>query len=91
MVRLDGRPAGVPNEHRRPSPPRCVEQRGPQAPEKAEKFKAVMGGPCMILECAISKGVDHCSRCDEFPCDIHYKQEVYSHKLLNIIKGMLGK
>ncbi|MCK4599970.1 DUF3795 domain-containing protein [Candidatus Bipolaricaulota bacterium] len=62
-----------------------------KAPEKLEKFKEAMGHPCMILECAIGKQVDHCTRCDQFPCEVHYKQEIYSHKLLNMIKGMLGK
>jgi len=69
----------------------CVPGTDPSAPEKAAKFKAAMGQPCYILECAIQKGVDHCTRCDEFPCDVHYKQELYSHKLLNILKMMLKK
>jgi len=63
----------------------------PKAPEKLEKFKEAIGHPRMILECAIGKQVDHCTRCDDFPCEVHYKQEIYSHKLLNMIKGMLGK
>ena len=70
---------------------RCVPGTDPKAPEKLEKFKAAMGQPCFILECAIKKNVDHCSRCDEFPCEVHYKQEIYSKKLLDMIKGMLGK
>jgi hypothetical protein len=60
----------------------------PKAPEKAEKFKAATGHPCSVLECAIEKNVDHCSRCDEFPCDVHYQQEIFSKKLLDMIKGM---
>jgi len=63
----------------------------PKAPEKAEKFKAAMGQPCLVLECAIKNKVDHCSRCGEFPCEVHYKQEIYSKKLLDIIKGIVGK
>ena len=69
----------------------CVPGTDPKAPEKLERFKAAMGHPCMILECAIEKQVDHCSRCGDFPCGVHYKQELYSHKLLDIMKGMLGK
>ena len=71
---------------------RCVAGTDPRAPEKLEKFKAAIGHPCFVLECAISKKVDYCFRCDEFPCDIHYnKQQIYSHQLLDMIKGMLGK
>jgi len=55
------------------------------------KFKEAMGHPCMILECAIGKQVNHCTRCYDFPCEVHYKQEIHSHKLLDMIKGMLGK
>jgi len=63
----------------------------PKAPEKAEKFKAVMGQPCLILECAIKNKVDHCTRCGEFPCEVHYQQELYSKKLLDTIKVIEGK
>ncbi len=69
---------------------RCVSGTDPIAPEKLEKFKAAVGHPCLILECAINKKVDHCFRCDEFPCEIHYKQEIFSKKLLDMIKDMLG-
>ncbi len=50
-----------------------------------------MGHPCFILECAVKNRVDHCTRCEQFPCEVHYKQELFSHKLLDMIKGMLGK
>jgi len=70
---------------------RCVPGTDPRAPEKLEKFTAASGHPCAILECAINKNVDHCFRCDEFPCDIHYKQDLYSDKLLDMIKDMLRK
>jgi len=50
-----------------------------------------MGHPCSILECAIKKNVDHCFRCDEFPCEVHYRQEIFSKKLLDMIKGMLAQ
>jgi hypothetical protein len=69
----------------------CVSGIDTRAPEKLEKFKAVMGHPCYILECAIKKKVDHCTRCNEFPCEVHYQQQIYSAKLLDMIKGMLGK
>ena len=70
---------------------RCVAGTDPKAPEKLEKFKAAMEHPCLILECAINNNVDYCFRCAKFPCEIHYQQEVYSHKLLDMIKDMLSK
>ena len=69
----------------------CVAGTNAKAPEKLEKFKATTGHPCLILECAIKNDVDYCSRCDKFPCEVHYQQEIYSKKLLDMIKGMLGK
>jgi len=47
-----------------------------------------MGHPCTVLECAIKNKVDYCLRCEEFPCDVHYRQQIYSNKLLDIVKGM---
>jgi len=70
---------------------RCVPGTDPAAHEKLERFTAAMGHPCAILQCVIDKGVDHCTRCPEFPCNVHYEQEIYSHKLLDMIKGMLGR
>lgn len=70
---------------------RCVPGTDPKAPEKLEKFTAVMGHPCLILDCAIKNEVDHCFRCDKFPCEIHYKQKIFSKELLDMIKDMLGK
>ena len=69
----------------------CVPGTDPKAPEKAEKFKAAMGQPCLILECAIKNKVDHCSRCSDFPCEVHYQQELYSKRLLDTIKFIVGK
>jgi len=69
----------------------CVAGTDPKASEKLEKFKAATGSPCKILECAIKNKVDYCSRCDEFPCQVHYQVEIYSKKLLDYIQGMLGK
>ena len=66
----------------------CVAGTDEKAPEKLEKFKAAMGQPCAVLECAIKNKVDHCLRCKEFPCDVHYRQQIYSTKLLDIVKGM---
>lgn len=70
---------------------RCVPGTDPKAPEKLEKLIAVTGHPCLILECAIKKKIDHCFRCEDFPCDIHYKQGIYSKNLLDMMKEMLGK
>jgi len=69
----------------------CVPGTDRTAPEKLEKFKAATGNPCLILEGAIKRRVDHCTRCDEFPCEVHYQQQIYSNKLLDMVKGMLGK
>ncbi len=64
----------------------CVAGTDEKAPEKADKFKTATGHPCAILECAIKNKVDYCFRCEEFPCEVHYQQELYSKKLLNMIK-----
>ena len=69
----------------------CVPGTDPSAPEKLEKFRAAMGHPCLILQCAINKGVDYCTRCGEFPCEVHYQQGLFSEKLLDMLKGMLGR
>jgi hypothetical protein len=69
----------------------CVPGTDPAAQEKLEKFTVAVGHPCFILECAIKNRVDHCTRCPEFPCPIHYQQGLYSEKLLDMIKGMRGK
>lgn len=66
----------------------CGPGTDPKAKERAEKFRAALGHPCMILECAIEKDQDYCFQCDDFPCDVHYEQEIFSHKLLDMIKGM---
>jgi hypothetical protein len=70
----------------------CVAGTDPRAPGKLEAFRKAFGNPCLLLECAIQKGVNHCTQCDEFPCEHHYTQGFpYSAKLLDMIKGMLGK
>ena len=73
----------------------CIKADSPEAAleaaqEKLEKFTAAMGHPCFILECAIKNGVDYCTRCDKFPCDVHYKQGLYSKSTLDMLKGMLA-
>jgi hypothetical protein len=69
----------------------CVAGTDPKAPEKLERFKAA-GFPCLILECAIKNNVDHCLRCDKFPCEVHYQQGgPFSKKVLDMIKGVLAK
>jgi len=68
----------------------CVPGTDPSAPQKLESFKAVIGHPCYILECAIKNKVDHCTRCDKFPCQIHYENGIFSTKLLDILKVMLA-
>jgi len=69
----------------------CVAGTDPKAPEKLERLKVATGHPCLILECAIKNDVDYCSRCDKFPCDIHYQQEIFSRKILDMVKGILGR
>ena len=43
---------------------------------------------CTIRQCAQSRQIEFCFECEDFPCDVHYQQEIFSHKLLDIIKGM---
>jgi hypothetical protein len=69
----------------------CVAGTDPKAPEKLEKFKAATGQTCLILECAINKNQGYCLSCAEFPCDVHYKQELYSKKTLDMIKAIREK
>jgi hypothetical protein len=66
----------------------CVGGTDPKAQEKLEKSRAVMGKPCAILECAINKNQGYCLSCAEFPCDVHYQQELYSKKTLDMIKAI---
>ncbi|RLF16160.1 MAG: hypothetical protein DRJ97_01680 [Thermoprotei archaeon] len=66
---------------------------GSQASSKLEEQRRVLGFTCPILECALKKGVDHCSRdCEDFPCELYYKIEVpYSRKFLEIIREVLRR
>jgi hypothetical protein len=69
----------------------CVAGTDPKAPEKLERYKAVTGNPCLILECAIKKNIAYCSRCNEFPCEVHYKKELFSKNTLDMLKSILKK
>lgn len=69
----------------------CVAGTDPRAPGKLERLKAATGHPCLILKCAIENNIDYCSRCARFPCDIHYQQQIFSRKILDMVKGILGK
>jgi hypothetical protein len=70
----------------------CVAGTDPKAPEKLEKFKTAMGQSCSILECAIKSKVDYCTRCDQFPCEVHYQRGgPYSKQTLDMLKGILAK
>ena len=69
----------------------CVAGTDPSAPQKLEKFKAKRGHPCFILECAIKNNKDYYLRCNEFPCEVHYEQELFSKKVLDMIKAMKEK
>ena len=65
----------------------CVPGTDPQAPERAQALRRMMGAPCSVFECAIKDGVDYCLRCGEFHCEHHYRWEIpYSKRLLNIFK-----
>ena len=69
----------------------CVAGTNPKAKEKLERFKAVTKQNCFVLECAIKNKVAHCGQCEKFPCDIHYKQQILSNKMLDLIKAMTAK
>ena len=65
----------------------CVPGTAPNASQRAEEVRKMMGAPCPVLECAIKNKVDYCLKCDGFPCDVHYKWEIpYSKRLLDILK-----
>jgi len=49
----------------------CGPGTGPEAARKLEAQQRILGAPCPILACAVSKGLDYCSRdCEDFPCEI---------------------
>jgi len=62
------------------------------APERQQQIKEKLGETCPILGCAIKNKVDYCLRCDSFPCDLHFQNEVpYSKKYLKAYKSFLKK
>ena len=69
----------------------CVAGTDPSAPEKLAKLTAVIGHPCQVLECAMKKKVDYCTRCDEFPCEAHYQRGLYNEKTLDMFKSILSR
>ncbi len=65
----------------------CVSGTDPDAPRVLERMKRGIGNPCPVLKCAIEKGVEYCLKCPEFPCKVHYKNEIpYSKKALDLFK-----
>jgi len=75
-----------------PSGDGCVPGTDPKATEKLAMFTTATGHPCLILECAIKNNVDYCTRCEKFPCEVHYQQGgPYSKNLLDMLKGILEK
>ncbi len=65
----------------------CVPGNHPQAPQRLEQIKEMMGAYCPVLKCAMERNIDYCLRCPQFPCSIHYKWEIpYSKTLLDLIK-----
>lgn len=65
----------------------CAAGTAPNAPERSEAIRELMGAPCLVLECAIKNRVDHCLRCDKFPCELLYRWGIpYGKRLLDIFK-----
>ena len=65
----------------------CLPGTDPNAPQRAEQIRDMMGAPCPILDCAIKNKVDYCLSCVYFPCEVHYKAGFpYSKSLLDIFK-----
>lgn len=72
----------------------CAAGTDPAAKARAERFasRKLYNPPCLVLKCAVAKGVDYCIRCDKFPCDVHYDTEFpYSKKALDAAKNALKK
>ena len=64
----------------------CCAGNHKEAPGKLEKLRSAGTRTCDVLACAISKKVDYCLRCPEFPCDIHYRRSPYCTVLLEYFK-----
>jgi hypothetical protein len=67
----------------------CVAGTDSKAAEKAQQHRAVLGQPCAILECAIKNGVDYCTRCSQYPCDIYYQSGPFKPEMLDMIRDAL--
>jgi len=71
--------------------PGCAPGIDPKAPAFVETLKG-LGISCAVLECAIKNKVDHCFRCKEFPCDVHYvEHKVFAKELLDTWKKFMRK
>ncbi|MHA1593300.1 MAG: DUF3795 domain-containing protein [Candidatus Baldrarchaeia archaeon] len=46
---------------------------------------------CKFYACAKRKSVGMCFYCDEFPCTLHYEDGIYTTRILNLWKSLLGK
>ena len=43
--------------------------------------------PCAMYRCVLSKGIQTCFLCEEFPCTIHYEKGlVFKHTFLDFIR-----
>jgi hypothetical protein len=70
--------------------PGCAPGNDPKAQVFMETVRG-WGMPCPVLECAINNKIDYCSRCEKFPCDVHYQGFPYSKELLDSWKKLSGK
>jgi len=75
--------------HEKEMCPGCAPGNDARAPAFVEMLKG-LGISCPVLECAIRNKVDHCFRCEEFPCDLHY-QGPYTKGILDTWKQFLKK
>lgn len=67
----------------------CPPGTDPGARDRLDELQRLIGFICPVLRCAIEKNVDYCIRCQEFPCNIHYKYNYpYSDLYLDDIKVM---
>ena len=77
--------------HEKEMCPGCAPGTDPKALAFVEGMKG-LGLSCPLIECAIKNKVDHCFRCKEFPCDVHYQAAFpYTNALLDTWKRFLGK
>lgn len=65
----------------------CPSGTDPGAKDRLDELKKDIGMICPVLKCAMEKNVDYCLRCNDFPCDIHYKYNYpYSDLFLDNLK-----